>query len=135
MAKLKEELVEKYGSSIRDYDDTVNQYDNLSVLPTRYFLCKPEINEEFYMEIEEGKTLTFKLLAVGPLNNDGKRDVYLELNGEARIVGIVGRNSAVEIVTREKASASDPSDIGAPIFGVVVEIRAKEGSMSRQVIS
>ncbi|CEI93313.1 Putative Pyruvate carboxylase [Rhizopus microsporus] len=143
MAKLKEELVEKYGSSIRDYDvisaalypkvfaeykDTVNQYGDLSVLPTRYFLCKPEINEEFHVEIEEGKTLIIKLLAVGPLNNDGKRDVYFELNGEARVVGIVDRNSAVEIVTREKASASNPGDIGAPMSGVVVEIRAKEGS-------
>ncbi|EIE82226.1 hypothetical protein G6F46_002417 [Rhizopus delemar] len=143
MAKLKEELVEKYGSSIRDYDvisaalypkvfadyrDTVSQYGDLSVLPTRYFLSKPEINEEFHVEIEEGKTLIIKLLAVGPLNNDGKRDVYFELNGEARVVGIVDRNSAIEIVTREKANPSNPGDIGAPMSGVVVEIRAKEGS-------
>ncbi|KAG1455948.1 hypothetical protein G6F56_006946 [Rhizopus delemar] len=143
LAKLKEELVEKYGSSVRDYDvisaalypkvfaeyrDNVAQYGDLSVLPTRYFLCKPEINEEFHVEIEEGKTLIIKLLAVGPLNNDGKRDVYFELNGEARVVGIIDRNSAVEIVTREKANAANPGDIGAPMSGVVIEIRAKEGS-------
>ncbi|KAI7900914.1 pyruvate carboxylase [Cokeromyces recurvatus] len=143
MAKLKQELTEKYGSSIRDYDvisaalypkvfaeyrDMVNQYGDLSVLPTRYFLCKPEINEEFHVEIEEGKTLIIKLLAVGPLNNNGKRDVYFELNGEARVVGIVDRNSAVEVVSREKANASNPGDIGAPMSGVVVEVRAKEGA-------
>jgi pyruvate carboxylase len=143
MVKLKEELVEKYGSSIRDYDvisaalypkvfaeyrDMVSQYGDLSVLPTRYFLAKPEIGEEFHVEIEEGKTLIIKLLAVGPLKNDGKRDVYFELNGEARVVGIVDNNSAIEIVTREKANASNPGDIAAPMSGVVVEIRAKEGS-------
>ena len=143
MAKLKQELVEKYGSTIRDYDvisaalypkvfaeyrEMVNQYGDLSVLPTRYFLSKPEINEEFHVEIEEGKTLIIKLLAVGPLNNNGKRDVYFELNGEARVVGIVDKNSAVEIVTRERANLANPGDIAAPMSGVVVEIRAKEGA-------
>jgi pyruvate carboxylase len=143
MATLKEELIEKYGSSIRDYDvisaalypkvfaefrENVNQYGDLSVLPTRYFLAKPEIGEEFHVEIEEGKTLIIKLLAVGPLNNDGKRDVYFELNGEARVVGIVDRNSAVEIVSRERANLSNPGDIPAPMSGVVVEVRAKEGA-------
>ncbi|KAL7328553.1 pyruvate carboxylase, variant 2 [Mucor circinelloides] len=143
MAKLKQELVEKYGSNIRDYDvisaalypkvfaeyrEMVNQYGDLSVLPTRYFLSKPEINEEFHVEIEEGKTLIIKLLAVGPLNNNGKRDVYFELNGEARVVGIVDKNSALEVVTRERANLSNPGDIAAPMSGVVVEIRAKEGA-------
>ncbi|CAO0798643.1 unnamed protein product [Mucor circinelloides] len=143
MAKLKQELVEKYGSNIRDYDvisaalypkvfaeyrEMVNQYGDLSVLPTRYFLSKPEINEEFHVEIEEGKTLIIKLLAVGPLNNNGKRDVYFELNGEARVVGIVDKNSALEVVTRERANLANPGDIAAPMSGVVVEIRAKEGA-------
>ncbi|KAI7899171.1 pyruvate carboxylase [Cokeromyces recurvatus] len=128
LGKLKEELTKKYGSSIRDYDvisaalypqvfadyrDTVSQYGDLSVVPTRYFLSKPEIGEEFHVEIEEGKTLIIKLLAVGPLNNNGKRDVYFELNGEARVVGIADRNAAVEVVTREKANPS-----------VVIEVKA-----------
>lgn len=108
LAKLKEELIEKYGSSITDYDvlsaalypkvfaeyrDMVEQYGDLSVIPTRYFLAKPEIGEEFQVEIEEGKTLIIKLLAVGPINGTGKRDVYFELNGEARVVGIVDKNA------------------------------------------
>ncbi|CAO3642812.1 unnamed protein product [Cunninghamella blakesleeana] len=143
LIKLKEELSEKYGESIRDYDvisaalypkvfseyrDIVNQYGDLSKVPTRYFLCKPEIGEEFQVEIEEGKTLIIKLLAVGPINNTGKRDVYFELNGEARVVGIADKNAAVEHITREKASSTKPGDVGAPMSGVVVEVRAKVGS-------
>ncbi|CAO3638085.1 unnamed protein product [Cunninghamella echinulata] len=143
LVKLKDELTEKYGKSIRDYDvisaalypkvfaeyrDIVNQYGDLSKVPTRYFLSKPEIGEEFQVEIEEGKTLIIKLLAVGPLNNTGKRDVYFELNGEARVVGIVDKNAAVEHVTREKAKSSNPGDVAAPMSGVVVEVRAKTGS-------
>jgi len=108
LGQLKAELTAKYGNNIRDYDvisaalyprvfadyrDTVSQFGDLSVIPTRYFLSKPEIGEEFQVEIEEGKTLIIKLLAVGPLNATGKRDVYFELNGEARVVGIVDTNA------------------------------------------
>ncbi|KAI9321464.1 pyruvate carboxylase [Dichotomocladium elegans] len=143
LAKLKKELVEKYGPTIRDYDvlsaalypkvfadyrEMVNQHGDLSVIPTRYFLAKPEVGEEFHVEIEEGKTLIIKLLAVGSIGSDGKRDVYFELNGEARVVGIVDKNAAVETITREKALSSNPGDVGAPMSGVVVEVRAKEGA-------
>lgn len=143
LAQLKAELVEKYGSTIRDYDvlsaalypkvfaeyrDVVAQYGDLSVIPTRYFLAKPEIGEEFHVEIEEGKTLIIKLLAVGPMDGSGKRDVYFELNGEARAVGVMDKNAAVEQVTREKANLSNPGDVPAPMSGVVIEVRAKEGA-------
>lgn len=142
LAKLKEELIEKY-DNITDYDvisaalypkvfaeyrDMVAQYGDLSIIPTRYFLAKPEIGEEFHVEIEEGKTLIIKLLAVGPINSTGKRDVYFELNGEARVVGITDKNAAVETITREKAKESNPGDVGAPMSGVVIEVRAKEGA-------
>lgn len=54
-----------------------------SVLPTRYFLAKPAIGEEMSISIEKGKTLTVKLLAVGPLNTEkGTRECFFELNGE-----------------------------------------------------
>ncbi|KAL1926277.1 hypothetical protein VTP01DRAFT_5974 [Rhizomucor pusillus] len=142
LAKLKEELQEKY-DNITDYDvlsaalypkvfaeyrDMVAQYGDLSVVPTRYFLAKPELGEEFHVEIEEGKTLIIKLLAVGPMNGTGKRDVYFELNGEARVVGIVDKNAAVEHISREKANLSNPGDVPAPMSGVVIEVRAKPGA-------
>ncbi|GAN10441.1 pyruvate carboxylase [Mucor ambiguus] len=142
LGQLKAELTAKYGNNIRDYDvisaalyprvfsdyrETVSQFGDLSVIPTRYFLSKPEIGEEFQVEIEEGKTLIIKLLAVGPLNATGKRDVYFELNGEARVVGIVDTNAAVEIVTREKANPGKPGDVAAPMSGVVIEMKAKTG--------
>jgi pyruvate carboxylase len=41
-------------------------------------------------------------------------------------VAVEDKNSAVETVSREKAT-SDPGSIGAPMSGVVVEVRVKEG--------
>lgn len=43
-----------------------------------------------------------------------------------RAVSVEDKNSAVETVSREKASA-DPGSVGAPMSGVVVEVRVKEG--------
>jgi pyruvate carboxylase len=34
---------------------------------------------------------------------------------------------AVEVVTREKANPGKPGDVGAPMSGVVIEIRVKAG--------
>jgi pyruvate carboxylase len=102
------------------------------VLPTRYFLAKPAIGEELSIAIEKGKTLTIKLLAVGPVNPDkGTRECFFELNGEvgetsyvyrrhtdlglqSRAVVIEDRNAAIEHVSREKATA-DPGSVGSPM--------------------
>ena len=46
---------------------------------------------------------------------------------QVRAVSVEDKNSAVETVSREKAT-SDPGSVGAPMSGVVVEVRVKEGA-------
>ncbi len=46
---------------------------------------------------------------------------------QIRAVSVEDKNSAVETVSREKAT-SDPGSVGAPMSGVVVEVRVKEGA-------
>ena len=47
------------------------------------------------------------------------------------MVAVEDKNSAVEPVSREKATA-DPGSVGAPMSGVVVEVRVKEGQEIRK---
>jgi pyruvate carboxylase len=142
--KAKRELGKKYGAPVtecdvasyvmypkvfEDYKKFVQQYGDLSVLPTRYFLSRPEIGEEFNVELEKGKVLILKLLAVGPLSeNTGQREVFFEMNGEVRQVTVVDKKAAVENISRPKADANDSSQVGAPMSGVLVELRVHEGS-------
>ncbi len=106
----------------------VEKYGDLSVVPTRFFLSKPKLNEEISIEIEEGKVLLIKLLAISNLDkNTGIRDVFFELNGETRAVSVMDTSAAVEQVKRERAS-NDPGSVGSPMSGVVVEVRVQEGS-------
>ncbi|KAF8074765.1 pyruvate carboxylase [Lyophyllum atratum] len=140
--KIKAELRSKFGKHITDADVTsyvmypkvfeeyqgfIEKYGDLSVIPTRYFLGRPEIGEEMHISIEKGKTLIIRLMAVGPVvEGRAQRDVWFEVNGEVRPVAVEDKNSAVETVSREKAT-SDPGSVGAPMSGVVVEVRVKEG--------
>jgi pyruvate carboxylase len=143
LAKIKKEIHTKYGSVtecdvasyamypkvFEDYRAFIQKYGDLSVLPTKYFLSKPEIGEEFNVELEKGKVLILKLLAVGPLSeNTGQREVFYEMNGEVRQVTIDDKNAAVENVSRPKADAGDSSQVASPMSGVVVETRVKEHS-------
>lgn len=41
-------------------------------------------------------------------------------------MSVEDKNSAVETLSREKAT-TDPGSVGAPMSGVVVEVRVKEG--------
>ncbi|GAB0136239.1 hypothetical protein EsDP_00004550 [Epichloe bromicola] len=143
-AKVKKELGKKYGAGVtecdiasyvmypkvfEDYKKFVQQYGDLSVLPTRFFLSRPEIGEEFNVELEKGKVLILKLLAVGPLSeNTGQREVFFEMNGEVRQVAVLDNKAAVENISRPKADISDSSQVGAPMSGVLVELRVHEGT-------
>jgi pyruvate carboxylase len=118
-----------YPKVFEDYKKFVQKFGDLSVLPTRYFLSAPQIGEEFHVELEKGKVLILKLLAVGPLSeNTGQREVFYEMNGEVRQVTVDDKKASVENVSRPKADASDSSQVGAPMAGVLVELRVHEGS-------
>jgi pyruvate carboxylase len=143
-AKVKRELARKFGSPVtecdvaayvmypkvfEDYKAFQNKYGDLSVLPTKYFLSKPEIGEEFHVELEQGKVLILKLLAVGPLSeNTGQREVFYEMNGEVRQVTVDDKKASVENVSRPKADPGDSSQVGAPMAGVLVELRVRDGT-------
>jgi len=142
LRKIKIDLRSRFGKHITDVDVTsyvmypkvfeeyqgfLQKYGDLSVVPTRYFLGRPDIGEEMHISIEKGKTLIIRLMAVGPVvEGRAQRDVWFEVNGEVRAVSVEDKNSAVETISREKAT-SDPGSVGAPMSGVVVEVRVKEG--------
>ncbi len=140
--KIRKDLKEKYGTIsecdvasyamypkvFEDYRKFIAKYGDLSVLPTRYFLARPNIGEEFHVELEKGKALILKLLAVGPLSEQtGQREVFYEMNGEVRQVVVDDDKAAVDNTSRPKADTSDSSQIGAPMSGVVVEVRVQDG--------
>ncbi|ODV60182.1 pyruvate carboxylase [Ascoidea rubescens DSM 1968] len=140
---IKNDLVARFGKNIsecdiasynmfprvyEDFKKMQDTYGDLSVIPTRYFLAPPKYEEEVHITIEKGKTLILKMLAIGDLTEKGTREVYYELNGEMRKVPVLDKKAAVETVTRPKADVHNPNEVGAPMAGVVVEVKVHKGS-------
>jgi pyruvate carboxylase len=73
--------------------------------------------------------LIIKLLAVGPVSEkNGQREVFFEMNGEVRSIPVEDKHAATEDIARPKADPNDPGQVGAPMSGVVVELRVRVGS-------
>ncbi|XP_071834053.1 pyruvate carboxylase, mitochondrial-like [Apostichopus japonicus] len=140
---LNTELTEKHGTFISDvdvmssalypkvFDDFANfrkEYGPVDCLPTRLFLVGPNIAEEAVVEIEKGKTLHIKLLAMGELNKKtGEREVFFELNGQLRSLLIKDKQALKEMHVAPKAQKGVKGSVGAPMLGEVIDVKVKQG--------
>ena len=77
-----------YPKVFLDYLQDRLDYGRVSVLPTPLFFYGMEPNEEVSVDIERGKTLIVRFLAVSDAHEDGTRTVFFELNGQPRSVKV-----------------------------------------------
>ncbi len=103
------------------------EFSDTSVVPTPVFLYGLEPGQETSIEIEAGKTLIVKLVAIGKLEKDGTRDLFFELNGEARTINVRDQAAAQSGTVRVKADKGNPAHVGAPMPGKVVKVNVKAG--------
>ena len=107
-------------------------YSDTSVLPTPMFFFGPDPGAENPVEIEPGKTLIVKLLAVGEPHADGKRTIFFELNGQPREVVVPDRSLASTVREAPKADPSDPNQVPSPLPGLVVGVAVAVGDPIRK---
>jgi pyruvate carboxylase len=103
------------------------EYSDVSVLPTPAFFYGLRPGEEITVNIEAGKTLFIKLVNIGLPDKDGKRIVSYELNGVPRESTILDRSLQTKVKARPKADPGQPSEVGAPIPGVITGLHATVG--------
>ncbi len=140
--KVASQLKEKFGrdfsmqevvSSVlypKVYDEFAahqRDYGNVSRLPTPAFFYGPEIGEELSVELEPGKRLIIKFLAVGEARPDGTRTVFFELNGQPREVEVVDNSLESGKSSRVKADSNDPTHVAASMPGMVIGVAVKVG--------
>ncbi|GIY61775.1 pyruvate carboxylase, mitochondrial [Caerostris extrusa] len=142
-AKLKSDLEDKHGMAVSDLDvmsaamypkvcddflQFRNTYGPVDCLNTRIFLTGPKVAEEFEVNIEKGKTLHIKTLAVSEgKNSAGEREVFFELNGQLRSVFIRDKSVKEEVHIHPKAEKTKKGSVGAPMPGTVIDVKVQEG--------
>lgn len=110
-----------------EFDKHRQEYSDTSVIPTPIFFYGLEPGQETSLDIEAGKTLIIKLNAIGKVQKDGTRQVYFELNGNARSVTVRDQSVQTDEAVREKADKGNPNHIGAPMPGKVLKVNVKAG--------
>lgn len=140
---LEKELTERHGEELTPEDvlsaaiypdvfahfkDFTATFGPLDSLNTRLFLQGPKIAEEFEVELERGKTLHIKALAVSDLNRAGQRQVFFELNGQLRSILVKDTQAMKEMHFHPKALKDVKGQIGAPMPGKVIDIKVAAGA-------
>ncbi|HWE51539.1 MAG TPA: pyruvate carboxylase [Bryobacteraceae bacterium] len=103
-------------------------YGDVEVVPTPQFFYGMETGEEIGVEIEPGKTLIVKFLAVSDARADGTRTVFFELNGLPREVDVRDRSRKATALAKQKADPAQINQVGAPLPGMVASVAIKEGT-------
>ncbi|MFH4973547.1 hypothetical protein AB6A40_000256 [Gnathostoma spinigerum] len=140
--QMTKDLEEKHGRKLRDVDVMTSamfpkefddferfraQYGPVDKLPTRQFLTGMDIGEDMEIELEKGKNLNIKLLAISELNQHGEREVFFDLNGQMRTMFVQDKVASKKIISRPRAIPGVRGSIGAPMPGEILEIKVKEG--------
>jgi pyruvate carboxylase len=83
--------------------------------------------EEIAVNIEEGKTLYIKLIAVSDTDAEGMKTVFFELNGDPRDVKVRDQKKEVSVSRRAKADIENLHHVASPIPGRVTNVFVKPG--------
>ena len=110
-----------------DYANHRRQFSDVSVIPTPTFFYGPDEDDEILLDIEKGKTLIVRRLAVGEANESGERNVFFELNGQPRTISVKDKALLSYTNQHPKADILDKSNLGSPLPGLIVSISISEG--------
>jgi pyruvate carboxylase len=109
------------------YAEHRKKYDDVSIIPTDVFFYGLPPNEEVAIDIEEGKTLIVKVVAISPPNEEGNCVVFFELNGQPREVVVANRKVAASVIKRPQAEEGNVKHVGAPMPGMIVNVKVAAG--------
>jgi pyruvate carboxylase len=117
-----------YPKVFTDFVGAQENYGPVSVLPTPVYFYGMKPEDEVFVDIEKGKTLVIRCLAVGDVDEKGMVTVFFELNGQPRRVKVPDRaHGASASKARRKAEAGNDAHVGAPMPGVVSTLAVSAG--------
>lgn len=138
-AKLKKDPTEDdvwsylmYPEVFLKFADFRKAHGDVSMLPTPAYYYGLRDKEEINVHIEEGKTLFIRLLNMTEPDPNGQQTAIFELNGYPRHTTVTNKALAKSAVTKAKADPTDPSQVGAPMPGMVASIAVSVGQKVKE---
>jgi pyruvate carboxylase len=103
-------------------------YGEPGILPTLVFFYGMEPGEEISVDLERGKTLIVRYVALSEPHEDGTRTVFFELNGQPRSVRVPDKSQVATRPPPRKIEPGNARHVGAPMPGVVATVKATPGA-------
>jgi pyruvate carboxylase len=133
--KLGRELTENefaswlmYPKVFSDFATAQETYGPVSALPTPVYFYGMAPTDEIFVDIDKGKTLVIRCLAIGEVDDKGMVTVFFELNGQPRRVKVPDRaHGGASARVRRKAEPGNERQVGAPMPGVVSTLAVSAG--------
>ena len=117
-----------YPKVFADFATAQEDYGPVSVLPTPTYFYGMKAEDEILVDIERGKTLVIRCLAIGETDDKGMVTVFFEINGQPRRVKVPDRaHGASALKLRRKAETGNETHLGAPMPGVVSSVGVVAG--------
>jgi len=117
-----------YPKVFSDFAAAIETYGPVTVLPTPTYFYGMKAEDEVFVDIEKGKTLVVRCLAIGDVDEKGMVTVFFELNGQPRRIKVPDRaHGAAGSKARRKADAGNEAHLGAPMPGVVSSVAVSVG--------
>jgi len=117
-----------YSRVFEDYARERLLYGDPAILPTPVFFYGMEPGQEITIDLERGKTLIVRYVAMSEPHEDGTRTVFFELNGQPRSVRVDDRSRVAKRPPPRKIEPGNPRHVGAPMPGVVATVTATAGA-------
>ena len=86
-----------------------------------------EPGEEVSVDIERGKTLIVRFVALSEVRDDGTRQVFFELNGQPRSIVVTDRSQVAKRPPQRKMEPGNAKHVGAPMPGTIATVKAIVG--------
>lgn len=115
-----------------EYETHLKDYSEVAVMDTPTFFYGLRQGETTTIEIEKGKTLIVKLISVGPIQSEGTRVIYFELNGTPREVTIRDNEAQSTVTKRAKKTPGAAHQVGATMPGAVLKVMVEEGDLVKK---
>ncbi len=109
-----------YPQVFTEYAKARQNYSNVLRVPTLTYFYGMEEGEEIEVDIEPGKRLFIKLIAVSDVAPNGERTVFYELNGQPRSINVRDKSVVAEVRENERADSANNNHVGAPLAGAIV---------------
>ena len=116
-----------YPKVFADFAAFQAEFGPVDRLPTPVFFYGLEPGEEISVEIEAGKSLVIRCLAVGEADEEGIARVFFELNGQPRRIKVRDRHAAATAVSHPKAEPGNANHVAAPMPGMVATVAVEAG--------